>query len=189
MLFRSNDNLQGKKSKKRVKDISKFPAVILVSGSGSQNRDEEILGHKPFAVIADHLTKNGIAVLRFDDRGFAKSSRGKGDITTFSNARDVEAAIDFLKGFDFIDKSKIGVMGHSEGGTISFILGATRDDLAFIVSLAGASVRGDTTLLSQARALSKAMNVPDKMIDHNMKFNRKFYSLVRSEERRVGKEC
>ena len=173
-----NNNIQEKKSRKKHKEISKFPAVILVSGSGSQNRDEEILGHKPFAVIADHLTKNGIAVLRFDDRGFAQSSRGKGDITTFSNARDVEAGIDFLKEFDFIDKSKIGIIGHSEGGTIAFILGATRDDLSFIVSLAGASVRGDTLLLSQNRAISKAYGMFDKVIDINLGINRSLYEVV-----------
>lgn len=156
----------------------KYPAVVLVSGSGLQNRDEEIFRHKPFLVLADHLTKNGIVVLRYDDRGYAKSGKGKGEFTTFSNMRDAEAAIDFLKKQEFVDKNKIGVIGHSEGGTIAFILGAKNKDVNFIVSLAGSAVRGDTLLLSQSRALSKAMGIAQPIIELNAKINRNLYSMV-----------
>lgn len=114
-----------------------YPAAILISGSGPQDRDETIFGHKPFAVMADDLTKKGFAILRFDERGVGKSTGNFGISTTADFAADVEAAIDFLKTQSQIDTAHLGLIGHSEGGMIAPMLAAKRKDIAFIVLLAG----------------------------------------------------
>ncbi|NBP70884.1 MAG: alpha/beta hydrolase, partial [Cytophagia bacterium] len=114
-----------------------FPVVILISGSGPQNRDEELMGHKPFLVLSDHLTKNGIAVLRYDDRGTALS---KGDFKTATSvdfATDVEAAMAYLKTRKEINKKKMGLIGHSEGGLIAPMVASRSKDVSFMVLLAG----------------------------------------------------
>ncbi|MCZ8215835.1 MAG: alpha/beta hydrolase, partial [Cyclobacteriaceae bacterium] len=124
-----------------------FPVVILISGSGPQNRDEELMGHKPFLVLSDHLTKNGIAVLRYDDRGTALS---KGDFKTATSAdfaTDVEAAMAYLKTRKEINKKKIGLIGHSEGGLIAPMVASRSKDVSFIVLLAGPGIPGDSILL------------------------------------------
>ena len=128
---------------------NKFPAVVLVTGSGAQNRDEEIMGHKPFLVIADYLTRNGIAVLRCDDRGTAASQGNHATATNEDFATDTEAAINYLRGRKEINTKKIGIIGHSAGGIIAFIVAAKDPSIAFIVSLAGAGVRGDSLILQQ----------------------------------------
>ena len=133
----------------------------MVTGSGAQNRNEEIMGHKPFLVIADYLTRNGIAVLRCDDRGTAAS---QGDHTTATNedfATDTEAAINYLRGRKEINTKKIGIVGHSAGGIIAFIVAAKDPSVAFIVSLAGAGVRGDSLMLKQVESISKSQGMPD----------------------------
>ena len=112
---------------------TKFPAVVMVTGSGAQNRDEEIMGHKPFLVIADYLTRNGIAVLRCDDRGTAASQGNHATATNEDFARDTEAAIHYLRGRKEINTKKIGIIGHSAGGTIAFIVAANDPSVAFIV--------------------------------------------------------
>lgn len=155
-----------------------FAAVVLITGSGSQNRDEEIFGHKPFMVIADYLTRNGVVVLRFDDRGIGKSTAGKGDITTQSNSRDVAAAIDFIKTRNEVNKSKIGLIGHSEGGAIAFSLAANRKDINFLVSLAGCGVTGDKILLSQQRIYFKAAGAPDNMVETALNNNKEYFKIV-----------
>ena len=124
-----------------------FPVVILISGSGPQNRDEELLGHKPFLVLSDFLTKNGIAVLRYDDRGTAFS---KGDFKTATSAdfaTDVESAIFYLKTRKEINKKKVGLIGHSEGGLIAPMVASKSKDVSFIVLLAGTGIQGDQILL------------------------------------------
>lgn len=120
-----------------------FPVVILITGSGPQNRDEELLGHKPFLIISDHLTKNGIGVLRYDDRGVEQSTGDFSSATSADFATDVESAIDYLKTRKEIDKSKIGLVGHSEGGLIAPIVASESKDVSFIVLLAGTGIRGD----------------------------------------------
>ena len=124
----------------------KVPAVVMVTGSGAQNRDEELFDHKPFAVIADYLARHGIASLRYDDRGFGKSTGDLASATTFTFKDDAASGIRFLKSLDGI--GKVGVLGHSEGGTIAFMLGASRLP-DFIVSLAGAAVPAKEILLDQ----------------------------------------
>ncbi len=138
----------------------KTPVVILISGSGAQDRNQEILGHKSFLVIADYLTKNGIAVLRYDDRGTAQSTGNFKGSTSKDFASDVEAAIDFLKTRTDIDTKKIGLIGHSEGGMIAPMVAANRkEDVAFIVLLAGLGVNGSELLVKQQQAIGKASEI------------------------------
>lgn len=122
------------------------PAVIMVTGSGPQNRDEELFDHKPFAVIADHLARNGVASLRYDDRGVGKSTGDFFKATTFTFKDDAAAAIDFMRSMEGI--GKVGVLGHSEGGTIAFMLGADQKP-DFIISLAGMAVPAKEALMMQ----------------------------------------
>lgn len=114
-----------------------FPAAIMITGSGPQDRDETIFGHKPFAVIADHLSRHGILVLRFDDRGFAKSTGEFKGATINDFATDVEAAFQFLLTRQDVDPMKVGLIGHSEGGVVAPLMAKSNDQVAFIVSLAG----------------------------------------------------
>ncbi len=137
------------------------PVVLFVSGSGAQNRDEELLGHKPFAVIADALARKGIASLRYDDRGTAESTGDFSATTTAGFADDAAAGIHYLRELGF---SKVGVLGHSEGGTIAFMLAGApewadnRPD--YIISLAGMAERGDSTLVHQSQLQYKMSGVP-----------------------------
>lgn len=140
-----------------------FPAAILITGSGGQDRNEEIFGHKPFWVIADHLTRSGIAVLRVDDRGVGGSSRGEasGGATSFDFAGDVGAGMDFLQRHARIAPDKIGLIGHSEGGIIAPIVATQRDDVAFAILLAGTGVRGDNLLVMQNEAIMRASGIDE----------------------------
>lgn len=134
----------------------KYPAVILISGSGPQDRDETIFGHKPFAVIADYLTKKGFAVLRVDDRGVAKSTGNFSTATSADFTNDTEAALDFLKQHSNIDIKNLGLIGHSEGGQIAPMLAAKRKDVKFIVLLAGPGIKGIDILTTQNVAIFKS---------------------------------
>jgi len=148
----------------------KFPVAVLVTGSGPQNRNEELLGHKPFFVLSDYLTRNGIAVLRFDDRGVGESI-GKFETATLDDfASDASAAVNYLKTRKEINPKKIGVIGHSEGGTIAFMLASNKNNgLAYIVSMAGMAIPGDSLLRMQRYLLSKAMGISDENIAKNEK--------------------
>ena len=155
-----------------------FPVVILISGSGPQNRDEELLGHKPFLVLSDYLTKNGIAVLRYDDRGVGQS---KGDFKTATSsdfATDVESAISYLKTRKEINKKKIGLIGHSEGGLIAPMVASKSKDVAFIVLLAGTGIQGDQILLLQQKLIGKASGISDVDLQKNEIANRKVFDIV-----------
>lgn len=149
-------------------DSGKCPGVVMVTGSGLQNRDEEILDHKPFAVIADYLARNGVASLRYDDRGFGKSTGNPAVATTETFKQDAASGIDFLRSVPMI--GKVGVLGHSEGGTIAFMLGAEKEKKAdFIISLAGMAISGKETMMRQnSEALDHAgLNPADK--DNSLK--------------------
>ena len=135
-------------------DSRKIPAVVMVTGSGPQNRDEEYFEHKPFAVIADFLARNGIASLRYDDRGTGKSTGDFLTSTTFTFKDDAVSGIEFLRSIDCI--GRVGILGHSEGGTIAFMAGA-EDKADFIVSLAGMAISGKETMMRQNKhALDKS---------------------------------
>lgn len=155
-----------------------FPVVILISGSGPQNRDEELLGHKPFLVISDFLTKNGIAVLRYDDRGTALS---KGDFKTATSAdfaTDVESAISYLKTRKEINQKKIGLIGHSEGGLIAPMVASKSKDVNFIILLAGTGIQGDKLLLLQQELMAKANGVSETEIKKSIKTNTELFEKV-----------
>ena len=154
-----------------------WKAVVLVSGSGIQNRDEEIFEHRPFAVIADRLTRRGIAVLRYDDRGAGESDNGDvANATTANLALDAEAAVDFL--LKRKDISEVSIAGHSEGGAIAFMVAARRNDIHSVISLAGPAVRGREILLSQAEALARAQGANDAQVEAARKVNSGFYDFV-----------
>ena len=155
-----------------------YPAVILISGSGPQNRDEEVFGHKPFLVIADYLTRNGIAVLRYDDRGVAKSTGSFQTATSADFADDVESAIAYLKGRKEIDKLKIGLIGHSEGGMIAPMVAARSKDVHFIILMAGTGLRGDQVLLLQQELIAKASGVPAAAIEKGKVTNGKAFQMI-----------
>lgn len=131
------------------------PVVLLVTGSGQQNRDEEVMGHKPFAVIADYLAKMGIASLRYDDRGFGKSTGDLTNATTHTFMTDALAGIRYLKSTGKF--SKTGILGHSEGGLIAFMAAQEKpEEVDFIVSMAGTAVKGDEILMKQNERLFSA---------------------------------
>jgi pimeloyl-ACP methyl ester carboxylesterase len=155
-----------------------FPAVILISGSGPQNRDEELLGHKPFLVLSDFLTKNGIAVLRFDDRGTGKSSGDFKEATTFDFAKDVEYAIEYLQKRKEINKDKIGLIGHSEGGIIAPIIASENEDIDFIVLMAGSALRGDKLLLLQKYKIETQLGINRQLVENNQQIFAGAYEII-----------
>ena len=133
-----------------------FPAVALVTGSGPEDRDETVFGHRPFLVLGDHLTRVGIAVLRLDDRGVGGSSGSFATATTQDFASDAEAAMSFLRARQGIDAGRIGLIGHSEGGLVVPMVAARSKQVAFIVLLAGPGLRGDSLLTLQVERLTRA---------------------------------
>jgi hypothetical protein len=158
-----------------------FPVAVMISGSGPQNRDEALLGHRPFLVIADYLTRRGIAVLRYDDRGVGKSTGDFSKATSLDFATDVRAAIGYLKTRKEINSQKIGLIGHSEGGLIAPIVAADNSDLAFIVLMAGPGVRGDEILKLQSELISKAEGVDEKTLAQNRQAEERVYEVLRTE--------
>ena len=138
------------------KKSGKHPAVILISGSGPQDRDESLMEHKPFLVLADYLSRRGIAVLRYDDRGTAESTGNFGSATTEDFAKDAAAAMEFLKTHPRINSAEIGLAGHSEGGLIAPMVCGLRDDVAFVALLAATGVDGVTIATSQTEAMLRA---------------------------------
>lgn len=134
-----------------------YPVVILISGSGTQNRDYEFSGHKPFLILANYLTTNGIAVLRYDDRDFGKATDiiNESSITDFSN--DVSSAIMYLKTRKDINKNKIGLIGHSEGGIVASMVASSHNDVNFIILLGAPGVKGEKILLKQFELYPKIL--------------------------------
>ena len=131
----------------------KFPVVILISGSGPQDRDESFMGHKPFLVLADYLTKQGIGVLRFDDRGHGKSTGDFGNATTEDFSKDVLSAIAYLKTRKEVEIKNIGLIGHSEGGIIAPLVANNSKDVAFMVLLASTGISGTELSVMQSKTL------------------------------------
>ena len=166
-----------------IPDNSKnCPAVILISGSGAQDRDETIFEHRPFMVIADYLTKTGIAVLRIDDRGVGGSEGNISVATSEDFAGDVLAGIDFLKTIESIDYKKIGLIGHSEGGLIAPIVATNSDDVAFIVMLAGPGIVGEQILYRQAELLNKAAGTTEEQTIQNRKLQEAIFNILLNEK-------
>lgn len=159
---------------------SRFPGVVLISGSGPQDRDETLFGHKPFAVIADYLSRSGLAVLRFDDRGTAGSEGDFAGSTTEDFTTDVEAAVRFLRQQENIDPEKVGLIGHSEGGIIASMVAASDPDLDYIVLLAGPGLPGADLLLMQNEALGRASGMPEEKLKELRQINRRIYDVAKS---------
>ncbi len=155
-----------------------FPAVVLISGSGPQDRDEALLGHKPFLVLSDHLTKQGIAVLRYDDRGTAESEGDFSAATSADFKTDVASAVDYLKSREEIDSKNIGLIGHSEGGIIAPMVAVESKDVAFIILMAGTGIRGDDLLLRQSELIGRASGMSDDQIKTTREFNQGAYDIV-----------
>ncbi|WP_089888153.1 alpha/beta hydrolase family protein [Kriegella aquimaris] len=155
-----------------------YPVVIMITGSGPQNRNEELAGHKPFLVISDYLTKNGIGVLRYDDRGAGEST---GDFTTATSvdfASDVQSAIAYLKTRKKVDKHNIGLIGHSEGGIIAPMVAVQSKDVKFIVLMAGTGIPGSELLSIQGRLIAKAMGKSDVEIKKSAEIRDKMISMA-----------
>ena len=147
----------------------KTPVVLMVTGSGQENRDEEIFDHKPFLVIADYLARHGVATLRYDDRGFGKSTGGDVEhATTLDFMRDAASGVDFLRTSKQF--GKVGVLGHSEGGSIAFMLGA-KGKVDFVISMAGIGVKGDTALTAQTNKILELTGQSMRFSTHQYRMN------------------
>ena len=141
-----------------------FRALVMVTGSGAQNRDEELFGFKIFATIADHLTRHGVAVLRYDDRGIGGSTGNIGASTTADFAGDALAGVALLAGRPEIDRTRIGIWGHSEGATVAALAAARSSDVAFIVLMAPPAIPGEALLARQQADLARALGAsPDEV--------------------------
>lgn len=151
------------------------PIAVMVTGSGLQNRDEELFGHKPFAVIADYLARNGIGTLRYDDRGFGESTGDASTATIADFAGDAKAAVEFLRNSSF---NNIGILGHSEGAMIAFMLAgkelpkAKKNEVIvypgrpdFVVALGAPALRGDSILMDQSALQLRRTGIPEKVIE------------------------
>ncbi|HHI79626.1 MAG TPA: alpha/beta fold hydrolase [Planctomycetes bacterium] len=164
------------------KGAGPFPALVLVTGSGPQDRNESLMGHKPFLVLADALTRRGIAVLRYDDRGVGKSTGKFAAATTQDFAVDALAAVSYLKGRKEIDPKKIGICGHSEGGLVAPICAAKSKDVAFMILLAGPAVSGAEILKAQGRKILRVKGVPEFMVEAISRSNAQAYDLILKED-------
>lgn len=159
-----------------------FQAVILITGSGQQNRNEEIVGHRPFLVLSDYLTRQGIAVLRVDDRGIGGSTGNVSQDTTEDFAGDVLTGVEYLKSREEIDPSRIGLIGHSEGGLIAPMVAVKSPDIAFIVLMAAPGVTGEEILYMQSDRIARAEGAGNETIAQNEALMRRVYSVVKEEK-------
>jgi hypothetical protein len=158
----------------------RHPAVVLITGSGPHNRDEELLGFKTFRIIADHFTRHGLAVLRCDDRGVGGSTGSKTLSTTADHADDVLAAVKLLQGRPDINPAQVGLCGHSEGGIIAPIVAAKSKDVAFIVLIAGPAVTGDKLILFQLEVLMRGGGAGEEQIRKSLDQQRRLIECVRT---------
>lgn len=164
------------------KKKGKYPAVLLLTGSGAQNRDEELFGHKPFRVLADYLTRNGIVVLRVDDRGVGESTGDFGMSTIENFSKDAITAFEYLKNQPQVDKRKVGIIGHSEGALIAELLaGQHLSGLSFIALLAGPTFSIDKMMVEQLYAVGKAAGMSEIDLANARKINERNFAIVKSD--------
>ncbi len=159
-----------------------LPVVLLISGSGPHDRNETIYNHRPFLVLADYLTRQGIAVLRVDDRGVGESTGDFSQATSEDFASDVLAGIEYLKTRKEINPEQIGLIGHSEGGIIAPMVAAKSSDIAFIILMAGTGLTGEEILYLQGALIYRAMGVSEEDIIKNRQFNEKIFSVLKEED-------
>ncbi len=158
-----------------------FPTAVLVSGSGPQDRDESLAGHKPFLVLADHLTRRGIAVLRYDDRGVAGSTGDFDASTTEDFADDALAAVDFVASDSRIDAASVGIVGHSEGGLVGPMAASRSETVKYVVMLAGPGVTGIEVLVEQGKLINDASGADPGMTAFNARLQEVLADVVRAE--------
>lgn len=162
LFYNENKSIEYGATITTPRDDKQHPALILISGSGPQNRDEELFQHKPFAVVADHLTKQGYVVLRVDDRGTGKTTGDRSKATSEDFADDVMAALEYLKKRKEVDRKKIGLYGHSEGGLIAQLVASRSKDIDFIVLMAAPGVQVIQAMAEQNAALMKTMRLSEE---------------------------
>ena len=158
------------------------PAVILITGSGPQDRDETIFGFKLFRVIANHLTRHGIAVLRYDDRGVGGSTGDVNQATTEDFAGDVLSALDLLQNRPDVDSAQIGLLGHSEGGIVAPLAATRSDGVAFLVLMAGTALPGDVILVEQLKLILRAGGATDAHIEQQVQLQEQIIAKIRTGE-------
>lgn len=161
-------------------DCDECPVVVMITGSGPQDRNEELVGHKPFWVIADHLANNGIACLRYDDRGIAESEGNFHEATSFDFAKDAGAAVDYLKKMKTF--SKIGLMGHSEGGLIAPMVATDNKNVDFAVLLAGTGVPGKDIVSHQQKLIGSSTNDDPVLLEKHVETMKKLNNIVIQEK-------
>jgi len=160
-----------------------FPAVVFFTGSGAQNRDQEIFGHKPFLVLADHLTRNGFATLRMDDRGVGGSQGDPRTATTLDFVTDLLSGVNFLRNRREIDRRQIGVLGHSEGALVATLAAARAPrEVAFAVLMAPPGVPGEQILYRQAELIARKSGVSDALIESNRQLQKRVFEILKSEK-------
>ncbi len=158
-----------------------FPAVILITGSGPQDRDEALMGHRPFLVLSDHLTRRGIAVLRFDDRGIGESTGDFASATSRDFASDALAGVAYLKTRQDVAHEAIGLAGHSEGGLIAPISATQSDDVSFIVLMAGPGITGEQILYAQGALIARAAGATEEQIARSREQQEAIFAILKSE--------
>lgn len=164
------------------------PAVLLITGSGPQDRDETVMGHRPFLVLADYLTRKGIAVLRVDDRGVGGTSAGTLNDTSENYVADVLAGVEFLKTRQEIDPRGIGLIGHSEGGMIAPLAAAQSNDVAFLVLIAGPGLPGDQLILLQNDSISRVGGMSDWLREQMRLLYTRIFALLKEEKDNAAAE-
>jgi hypothetical protein len=157
------------------------PGAVLITGSGPQDRDETVFGHRPFLVLADYLTRRGVAVLRSDDRGVGESTGDFAAAAIQDLAADARAGFDFLRGGDDIDADRVGLIGHSDGAVIAPLLAAASVEIAWIVLMAGPGVPSLRLLLDQAELIARSEGVPARARSDSRRLNRAIYEVVTDE--------
>jgi len=158
------------------------PAAVLITGSGAQDRDETLFDHKPFLVLADHLARQGIATLRLDDRGIGGSTGDLSQVTTADLAADVNAAVAFLQTQPEIDRKRIGVLGHSEGGIVGPAAAAKNEGIAFVVMLAGTGVTGEQIVVKQTELITRKSGMAAADVAKAVEQQRQIFKALHAEK-------
>jgi uncharacterized protein len=159
-----------------------FPAIVFFTGSGAQNRDQEVFGHKPFLVLADYLTRAGYATLRMDDRGVGGSGGDMRTATTLDFADDALSGVRYLQKRKEIDRKRIGLLGHSEGALVCAIAAAKAPrEVAFLIMLAGTGVPGEQILYRQAELMSRKAGLAEPLIERNRALQQRVFEILKRE--------
>src|SRR4029077_8039367 len=165
-----------------------FPAAIFIGGSGPVDRDETVAGHKPFLVLADFLTKKGIAIFRYDKRGIALSRGNYAGATMEDFTRDANATLAYMKLRKDLDAKRLGIIGYSEGGIVAAVVATHSEDVRWLVLLATPATTGERTLLRQSELIARTGGLAEEQIAHSLEFDRKAYAAVREEKNTAALE-